>query len=47
MTEIGISTIRIDTLETRVNIQTAVVICTKDVAAFKEELRTVVDKYAI
>lgn len=43
----GISTIQIDALEIRVNIQTTVIVCTEDVAAFKKEMRALIDKYAI
>ena len=47
MANIGISTIQMDSMETRVTIQTVVVVPTKDVASFKKELQAVVDKYAV
>ncbi|MFZ2411574.1 MAG: hypothetical protein WAW23_08395 [Candidatus Methanoperedens sp.] len=47
MAETGISTIQIDALETQVNIQTVVIVCTKDVAAFKKAMRALIDTYAI
>jgi hypothetical protein len=47
MAETGINTVKIDDLETRVNIQTSVIVCTKDVAAFKKSMQALIDTYAI
>ncbi|MGB8218669.1 MAG: hypothetical protein WCE94_15330 [Candidatus Methanoperedens sp.] len=47
MAETGISTVQIDDLETRINIQTVVTVCTKDVAAFKKAMQDLIDTYAI